>query len=229
MRQSTTAARLQYLMDSRNLKQIDILRAAMPYADEAGIKMNRSDISQYVSGKVEPGQDKLVVLGKALGVDPVWLMGIDVPMQPSLSPDTAFLQQHPDLMPISRRSVPLLGEIACGEPIYADEDYSTMMAVGADVDCDFALRCKGDSMTGARIYDGDIVFIKRQDFVDEGAIAAVLIDDDATLKRVYHLADGRLELRAENPKYRPIVVGGEDDTRIYKILGKAMAFQSVII
>ena len=52
MRQSTTAARLQYLMDSRNLKQIDILRAAMPYADEAGIKMNRSDISQYVSGKV---------------------------------------------------------------------------------------------------------------------------------------------------------------------------------
>lgn len=104
-----------------------------------------------------------------------------------------------------------------------------MMAVGADVDCDFALRCKGDSMTGARIYDGDIVFIKRQDFVDEGAIAAVLIDDDATLKRVYHLADGRLELRAENPKYRPIVVGGEDDTRIYKILGKAMAFQSVII
>lgn len=216
-------------MDSRNLKQIDILRAAMPYADEAGIKMNRSDISQYVSGKVEPGQDKLVVLGKALGVDPVWLMGIDVPMQPSLSPDTAFLQQHPDLMPISRRSVPLLGEIACGEPIYADEDYSIMMAVGADVDCDFALRCKGDSMTGARIYDGDIVFIKRQDFVDEGAIAAVLIDDDATLKRVYHLADGRLELRAENPKYRPIVVGGEDDTRIYKILGKAMAFQSVII
>lgn len=61
MKKSTTAARLHYLMTSRNLKQIDILRAAEPYAAQFNIKMNRSDISQYVSGKVEPGQDKLTI------------------------------------------------------------------------------------------------------------------------------------------------------------------------
>ncbi|MDD7175815.1 MAG: XRE family transcriptional regulator [Clostridiales bacterium] len=184
-------------------------------ADMIGAKHN--SISNWENGINKPDPDTIGLLCGVLGISASDLIG-----------DTT-VPTHPDILSVSRRRVPLLGEIACGEPIYADEDYSTMMAVGADVDCDFALRCKGDSMTGARIYDGDIVFIKRQDFVDEGAIAAVLIDDDATLKRVYHLADGRLELRAENPKYRPIVVGGEDDTRIYKILGKAMAFQSVII
>ena len=224
MKKSTTADRLHYLMTSRNLKQIDILRAAEPYAAQFNIKMNRSDISQYVSGKVEPGQDKLTVLGLALGVDPVWLMGIDVPMIPQQGKESL---PHPEAIPVSRRSVPLLGSIACGEP--ADEDYSVSVALGYDVDCDFALRCKGDSMIEARIYDGDIVFIKKQDFVDDGTIAAVLIDDDATLKRVYKLSDGRIELRAANERYRPIFVGGQDDTRTFRVLGKAVAFQSTIL
>lgn len=226
MKKSTTADRLHYLMTSRNLKQIDILRAAEPYAAQFNIKMNRSDISQYVSGKVEPGQDKLTVLGLALGVDPVWLMGIDVPMIPQQGKESL---PHPEVIPVSRHSVPLLGSIACGEPIFADEDYSVSVALGYDVDCDFALRCKGDSMIGARIYDGDIVFIKKQDFVDDGTIAAVLIDDDATLKRVYKLSDGRIELRAANERYRPIFVGGPDDTRTFRVLGKAVAFQSTIL
>lgn len=225
MKKSTTADRLRYLMASRNLKQIDILRAAEPYATQFNIKMNRSDISQYVSGKVEPGQDKLTVLGLALGVDPVWLMGIDVPMTSQQSDDSF---SNPDILPVSRRSVPLLGNIACGEPIYADEDYSVSVALGHDVDCDFALRCKGDSMIGARIYDGDIVFVHKQDYVDDGTIAAVLIDDEATLKRVYKLSDGRIELRAANERYRPIVVGGADDNRTFRVLGKAVAFQSLL-
>lgn len=225
MKKSTTADRLRYLMTSRNLKQIDILRAAEPYAAQFNVKMNRSDISQYVSGKVEPGQDKLTILGLALGVDPVWLMGIDVPMIPQ---EDKEMLPHPDMLPVSRRSVPLLGSIACGEPIFADEDYSASVALGHDIDCDFALRCKGDSMIGARIYDGDIVFIKKQDFVDDGTIAAVLIDDDATLKRVYKLSDGRIELRAANERYRPIFVGGPDDTRTFRVLGKAVAFQSLL-
>ena len=225
MKEETTSSRLRYLMALRNLKQIDILRAALPYADEYGVKMNRSDISQYVSGKVEPGQDKLAVLAKALGVDPVWLMGIDVPMLPHYSDN---MPSHPDLLSVSHRSVDMYGDIACGEPIYADQAFSTYEAVGAEIDCDFALRCKGDSMIGARIYDGDIVFIKRQEFVDDGTIAAVLIDDDATLKRVYKLADGRVELKAENPNYKPIVIGGQNETRTMRILGKAVAFQSKI-
>ncbi len=139
------------------------------------------------------------------------------------------LPMHPDILPVTRQRIPLIGSIACGEPIFADEDMSASIAVDHPVDCDFALRCRGDSMIGARILDGDVVFIRKQDVVDDGSIAAVLIDDDATLKRVYHLADGRVELRAENPKYAPIVIGGENETRMCRILGKAVAFQSALI
>lgn len=224
---ATTAERLKYLMNLYHLKQSDILRRAEPYAGECGVKMNRSDLSQYVSGKVVPGQDKLMLLGKALHVDPVWLMGVDVPMQPL--PEPAALPDHPDILPVTTQRIPLMGEIACGEPIYASEDLSASVLVNAPIACDFALRCKGDSMVDARILDGDTVFIRRQDYVDDGAIAAVLIDDEATLKRVYHLADGRVELRAANVRYAPIIVGGENDTRTVRVLGKAVGFQSAFV
>ena len=78
-------------------------------------------------------------------------------------------------------------------------------------------------------HDGDIVFIHQQDYVDDGTVAAVLIDDEATLKRVYHLADGRIELRAANARYAPIIIGGANETRSLRILGKAIAFQSNVI
>ena len=217
MKNSTTAMRLKQILSERGLKQIDILEAALPFAEAAGVKMNKSDISQYVSGKAEPGQDKLMILCQALGVDPAWLMGYDT--QPA----------HPDILPVTIRRVPLLGAIACGEPILAESDLDTFAVVGNAVKCDFALRCQGDSMINARIYDGDVVFIKKQEFVDDGTIAAVLIDDEATLKRVYKLSDGRIELRAENPVYKPIVVGGEGETRTFRVLGKAVAFQSTRI
>lgn len=76
----STASRLQYIMQQRNLRQIDILEACMPYCQRYNIKMNKSDISQYVSGKVEPNQNKLFILGQALNVNESWLMGFDVPM-----------------------------------------------------------------------------------------------------------------------------------------------------
>lgn len=135
----------------------------------------------------------------------------------------------PGALPVATRRIPLVGAIACGEPILAQADIDTFAVVGSAIECDFALRCQGDSMINARIYDGDVVFIKKQEFVDDGTIAAVLLDDEATLKRVYKLADGRIELRAENPKFKSIIVGGEDETRTFLILGKAVAFQSTVI
>ena len=135
----------------------------------------------------------------------------------------------PYALPVISKRIPLIGAIACGEPILAQADIDTFAVVGSAVECDFALRCQGDSMINARIYDGDVVFIKKQEFVDDGTIAAVLLDDEATLKRVYKLADGRVELRAENPKFKSIIVGGEGETRTFRILGKAVAFQSTVI
>lgn len=73
-----TSDRLKQLMNERKLKQVDILNLSLPYCKKYNIKMNKSDISQYVSGKVEPSQEKLVVLGMALNVSEAWLMGFDV-------------------------------------------------------------------------------------------------------------------------------------------------------
>ena len=93
-----------------------------------------------------------------------------------------------------------------------------------NVHADFCLRCNGDSMVGARIKDGDVVFIRQQPEVENGEIAAVIIDDEATLKRVYLSAD-KIILQPENPRYEPFVFVGEELSQI-RIIGKAVAFIS---
>ena len=111
----------------------------------------------------------------------------------------------------------------------AGEEYGSFAEANSELDADFCLRANGDSMTGARIYDGDLVFIRAQDSVDNGDIAAVIINDEATLKRVYYYPnESKLVLSPENPKYPPFVYIKEELNSI-KIIGKAVAFQSVII
>lgn len=127
------------------------------------------------------------------------------------------------LMRVSTRKTPLLGEIAAGRPISCVEEVETVEC-GEGVRCDFALRVKGDSMTGARICDGDVVFVRRQDDVDDGQIAAVAIDGEATLKRVYHIPNG-LQLLSENSKYPPMIFTFQEHEDI-RILGLAVAFTS---
>lgn len=134
------------------------------------------------------------------------------------------IRNYADLMPVKRRAVPLLGEIAAGKPIYAEEQTDVLYCDEA-VRCDFALRVRGDSMTGARINDGDVVFIRSQEDVEDGEIAVVILDDAATLKRVYHIPNG-LQLLSENPKYPPMVYTAQDCDSI-RILGKAIGFQSI--
>lgn len=89
MKKENTSIRLKQIMDNRNLKQVDILDMTEPYCVKYNVKMNKSDISQYVSGKVEPNQEKLFILAKALGVNEAWLMGFDVPMKKELSSSEA--------------------------------------------------------------------------------------------------------------------------------------------
>ena len=91
---------------------------------------------------------------------------------------------------------------------------------------DYALICKGDSMINARIFPGDIVYIRQQDQVENGEIAAVLIDNEATLKRV-RLFDDHIILEPENPQYRPLSYWGDDMNHL-RILGKAIAFTGSI-
>jgi len=133
------------------------------------------------------------------------------------------LRNAQDIMPVQVHKVPLLGEIAAGEPIYADEQMD-IINCDESVKCDFALKVRGDSMTGVRIFDGDVVFIRRQDDVDDGDIAAVLLDNEATLKHVYHIPNG-LQLLSANPKYPPMIFTLDNCDSI-RILGKAVGFQS---
>lgn len=130
------------------------------------------------------------------------------------------------LKPIRLKKFPMLGEIACGQPIYANEDYETFIEASSDIKADFCLIAKGDSMINARIFDGDVVFIKSQPDVENGEIAAVIINDEATLKRVYKYPN-RIELRPENPTHKVQDYEGEKLNEI-RILGKAVAFQSYI-
>ena len=100
---------------------------------------------------------------------------------------------------------------------------------GTDINADFCLKAKGDSMIGARIFDGDVVFIKKTEIVENGEIAAIVIDDEVLLKRFYYFPDeSLLTLQSENPKYPPKNYTNEQLDHI-RVLGKAVAFQSDII
>lgn len=149
-------------------------------------------------------------------------MGIDVPMYKyeQITADNIIPLRH-------AKFSPLVGTIACGDPILAEQNIEAYIPVPDEIRCDFCLRCKGDSMVDAGIHDGDLVYIRRQDDVDDGTIAAVMIcgvDAEATLKRVYH-NDNQITLMPANPAYSPILVTGETLSN-FRILGVAVAVTS---
>lgn len=220
MREENTSIRLKRIMQERQLRQVDILNLVKPYCEKNDVKMNKSDISQYVSGKVEPSQDKLVVLAMALNVSEAWLMGFDIPEENSIN-----VFDISNITPLPKtKKVPLLGAIACGDPITAVENIDSYVEVPEWISADFALTCKGDSMVDARIFEGDTVYIREQPEVENGEIAAVLIDDEATLKRVYYQKN-KIILQPENKNYEPLVYVGEEILDV-RILGKAVYFLS---
>ena len=179
---------------------------------------SKQTIHRYENGVIANiPNDKIRMLAEALCVTPSELMGWE-----------EGLYAYDNILPIKKKHLPAIGTIACGEPIYAEEEYGGFISINGDIDASFCLRAKGDSMIGARIFDGDMVFIRKQDSVDNGEIAAVIINDEATLKRVYYYPDeGKIVLSPENPRYAPLVYIKEELNSI-KILGKAVAFQSVI-
>lgn len=201
-----------------NLKHVRMEKnLTMKQLGEA-IGVAESTISLYESGKRQPDQDTLRKLAVYLGVSTDFLLGLTDSQIAGMSniPDNVFK--------IEKRKIPVLGTIAAGEPTFADQQFEYYVQVGAEIQADFCLRVKGDSMINARIQDGDLVFIRQQPTVNDGEIAAVLIDDEATLKRVY-ISESNITLVAENPAYKPLVYQGEEMNNV-RILGKAVAFQS---
>ena len=171
---------------------------------------------------------KRVAIATGIGFNELFAM-LDEDQQVSLDPEpqSTSIPLPTNIIPMPEtRRIPLVGAIACGEPILAEENIEEYINIPKDLAGDFALTCRGDSMINARIFDGDIVYIRQQDTVENGEIAAVLIDGEATLKRV-RLFDDHISLEPENPMYKPFVYWNEEMNTI-RILGKAVAFTSAV-
>lgn len=220
-------------------------------AQRLGYK-DRSTIAKIEAGVNDLNQTKIAAFANALETTTYWLMGDNTnDILYELAKDAVLIQEFSDLseekkhralaavsqlpdnvtpMPNLRR-VPRLGTIACGEPILAEQNIEGYDQVPDWVKCDFTLTCKGDSMINARIYDGDVVCIKAQPEVENGQIAAVLVEgefeSEATLKRFY-FDGGIVQLVAENPRVPPMVFSGADAAKI-RVLGLATHFVSKVV
>ncbi len=204
----TIGERIKDLRRARGWKQTDLAEL---------LCISPSAIGMYEQNRRAPDHKTLLSLADCFGVSTDYLLG-NVPIERSGLPS--------ELRTIRVKRFPMLGEIACGEPIFANEDHETYIDASADIPADFCLTAKGDSMIGARIHDGDVVFIRAQDMVKNGDIAAVIINDEATLKRWYYYPEqGKLLLTPENSAYEPLVFLGEELNSI-RCLGKAVCFMS---
>ena len=185
------------------------------------VGVGRSTVRKWENGMIaNMRRDKIEKIAAALHTTPSYLMGWD-------DQDAQF---PANMMPVgSAKICPLLGAIACGDPILAEENIETYIPVPHDLHCDFVLRCKGDSMIDANIKSGDYVYIRQQDIVENGEIAAVMIigvDAEATLKRVYIEGDC-ITLMPCNATCSPKQYVGEQAATV-RILGKAVAVTSKI-
>lgn len=202
--------RLKYYLSINNMTQLEL-------ATRLGV--GPTSVSNWCKGLKSPRMDKVDAMCKIFGCRRSDLM--------EEAADTET-QNITNIYPIELKRFPLLGEIACGEPVFTNKDRESYVMAGTDIKADFCLKAKGDSMINARIHNGDIVFIRKQNTVENGEIAAVVVNNDseATLKRVFYYRDkALLILRPENPAYEDQIYQNEELNEVH-ILGKAVAFQS---
>ena len=187
------------------VKRMNVGKRIAEKMKEQGISQNRlsklaqisqSGLSSIISGQVSPKENTLQAIAKALGCSVSELIG-------EIAPGIVRMIPH---------AIPVIGDIACGEPILAEQNIEGYADLPEGVHADFALRCKGDSMIPTFL-NGDLVLIRRQPEVENGQIAAVSINGEATLKHVYMRESG-LMLVADNPSYEPILAVPESDKQI---------------
>ena len=185
-------------------------------AHKMGYK-DKSSISKIENGKADIPQSKIAAFADALQTTPAYLMGWEEQPEPKKPTIPPGFEPMPKM-----KKIPLIGAIACGEPITAEQNIEKMVDVPENIRCDFSLTCHGDSMVDAGIHDKDVVYIRIQPEVENGEIAAVRIGEEATLKRVYY--DGTtLTLMPYNNAYAPMVYTGPQLEEVH-IEGKAVGW-----
>lgn len=214
-------------MFGSNLKKLreDSHLSQEQLADIIGV--SKSTIGMYEQGKRMPNTNTILKdIASYFGVTIDYLVGFQA--------DNSVLSEEDfsrfGLRSIGRRRIPMLGKIACGEPIMCEEECETFVDAGTDIDADFCVTAQGDSMINARILDGDIVFVRKQEMVENGEIAVVIVNDnEVTLKRFFYYPElNQVVLQSENPAYRPMIYMNEELSHI-RVLGKAVAFTSSVI
>lgn len=185
-------------------------------AHKMGYK-DKSSISKIENGKADIPQSKIAAFADALQTTPAYLMGWEEQPEPKKPTIPPGFEPMPKM-----KKIPLIGAIACGEPITAEQNIEKMVDVPENIRCDFSLTCHGDSMVDAGIHDKDVVYIRIQPEVENGEIAAVRIDGEATLKRVYYNT-GTLTLMPANPAYAPMIYTGPQLEEVH-IEGKAVGW-----
>ncbi len=198
--------RIKYLREQAGLSQV-ALAEKIDVSKQTLYKYENNIITNIPSDKIE-------AIAKSTGSSPAYIMGWE---------DTDSVPPFPNLGAVTTRSFPVLGSVSCGMPVLMAEEHEVQISADIDIKADFILFAKGDSMIGARIHDGDIVFVRRQMTVENGQIAVVAIDNEATLKRFYRYSD-LIVLRAENPSYPDIEIRPSDGKEVH-ILGLAIRVQ----
>lgn len=211
-------------MEEEGLRQVDILKMAEPYCLKHNIKLGRNDLSQYVSGKVEPGQKKLTILSLALGVSEAWLMGYDVPRNTDINKE--FITKKKNGISIK---IPVLGRVAAGIPIEAIEEIIDTEEISEEMSKTgefFGLQIHGDSME-PRFTEGDVVIVRKQDDAESGDIVIATVNgDEATCKRLRKYRDG-IELVSTNLSYKPMFFTNKEILeKPVKILGKVVELRA---
>lgn len=169
----------------------------------------------YEKGTREPNSEVLIMIATYFGVSVDYLIG----RSESRLPENIIAN---NLIPLKQIiKIPIIGRIACGKPILAEQNYEGFTYCPDNVKADFVLKCQGDSMIDANIQDGDLVFIEESPVVENGEIAAVVIGEEATLKKVYYQND-TITLLPANTAFEPMVFSKEEINSIH-ICGKAVA------
>lgn len=192
-------------------KRIAQVRRERGFSQEQLAEMamiNRVTLARYETGAIEPGAFAISRIADALDVSTDELL--------------CRVDKLPPFISIVKNAVPIVGGIACGQPIMAEQSIDGFAELPDGVTADFALRCNGDSMTPT-FQPGDLVLIRQQPEVQPGQIAAVGIDGEATLKRFYRHGES-IVLVADNPAYNPQVYPAGTDVQIY---GLAVGFVRV--
>ena len=202
---TTFSIRFKQCLKEKNIKQAELARST---------KITPSSISDWSKGKYTPKRDKLQIIAEYLSVNPAWLMGeSDIMDVDTIDTNSYASNDYSD--DVSK--LPILGTICAGDGVYIEEEYDEHIFIDQGMRADFALRVKGDSMIEAGIFDGDLVFIRQQNSVRNGKIAAVRLTEwnEASLKKIFVKNDNVI-LYPCNPDYEPIV------TRNVEIIGECV-------